>query len=126
MQAPTRTGSISYVQDYAVRVPFYHDILDLEKMFHTEALTSFNFGGSDLLVEVDDEKVPSAATVMDRIGLRMNVADARLAADALFAKGVKVDYQVHAWGTVAKFRDSDGNLCAFKDDLSFEKQVAEA
>ena len=28
-----------------------------------------------------------------------------------------------AWGTVAKFHDSTGNLCAFKDDEKFEEQI---
>lgn len=36
-----------------------------------------------------------------------------------------VDYQEHDWGAVAKFVDPAGNLCAFKDDATFERQWAE-
>jgi lactoylglutathione lyase len=46
-------------------------------------------------------------------------------AEKLKAKNVKVDYQEHSWGTVAKFYDPDGNLCAFKDSEKFEKQIAD-
>jgi lactoylglutathione lyase len=53
----------------------------------------------------------------------MNVPNVREFTDRLIANGVKVDYQEHDWGTVAKFTDPDGNLCAFKDDATFEKQI---
>lgn len=37
--------------------------------------------------------------------------------------GVKVDCQEHSWGTVAKFIDPDGDLCALRDDETFEQQI---
>ncbi len=39
-------------------------------------------------------------------------------------KNVKVDYQEHSWGIVAKLQDPDGNLLAFKDSDTFEKQIS--
>jgi lactoylglutathione lyase len=37
--------------------------------------------------------------------------------------GVNVDYQEHSWGAVAKFFDPDGNLCALRDDETFEQHI---
>ncbi|MDX5443835.1 MAG: hypothetical protein LPJ89_08655 [Hymenobacteraceae bacterium] len=58
--------------------------------------------------------------------LRMIVVDVKAVAEELVSKGVNVDYQVHSWGTHPKFFDPDGNLCAFKDSKTFEKQVTGA
>ncbi len=55
--------------------------------------------------------------------LRVKVSNVREYADLLAGQGVEVDFRVHSWGTVAKFFDPDGNLCAFKDDETFERQV---
>lgn len=119
----TRTGLILYVQKYEQCVDFYLNKIGLSILFTTPELTCFDFGGSYLMVEVDDRP-----DLPQRLGsppscLRFNVPDVRALADELTAKGVSVDYQEHSWGTVAKFFDPDGNLCALKDDESFEKQV---
>ena len=53
----------------------------------------------------------------------MNVQNVKAFADKLKSNGIEVDYQEHDWGTVAKFFDPDGNLCAFKDSEKFEKQI---
>lgn len=53
----------------------------------------------------------------------MNVPDVKAFADNLTKKGVMVDYQSHSWGTVAKFCDPAGDLCAFKDNEKFEEQI---
>ena len=55
--------------------------------------------------------------------LRMNVPNVKSLVAHLTRHGVEVDYQEHEWGTVAKFFDPDGNLCAFKDSGTFEKQL---
>lgn len=55
----------------------------------------------------------------------MNVPSVKALSDRLAEENINVDYQEHAWGTIAKFFDPDGNLCAFKDSGKFEKQIAE-
>ncbi len=122
----TRTGLILYVDRYRECVAFYADLLGLEILFSTPELTCFDFSGSYLMVEQDD-RVPSAPrSGVDRCCLRINVPDVKARANELKAQGVAVDYQEHSWGTVAKFHDPDGNLCAFKDDETFERQIADA
>lgn len=55
----------------------------------------------------------------------MNVSNVKELANRLISKNIEVDYQEHSWGTVAKFFDPDGNLCALKDSEKFEKQVGD-
>ncbi|WP_411894614.1 VOC family protein [Winogradskyella sp. A2] len=119
-----RTGIILYTINYRKCVTFYEKILGLTKMFETKSLTCFEFGSSYLMVENDNESIGSSAqTERVETCLRMNVPDVKSMADILITKGIKVDYQEHNWGTVAKFYDPDGNLCAFKDSLKFEEQI---
>lgn len=121
-----RTGIILYTIEYQKCVEFYGTTLEMKKMFQTENLTCFEFGSSYLMVEVDDE-YDGTQTESERIKtcLRMNIQHVKELADKLTEKDVEVDYQEHPWGTVAKFYDPDGNLCAFKDSEKFEKQIAE-
>lgn len=119
-----RTGLILYTLNYKECVRFYEHILELKIMFTTETLTCFAWGGSYLMVEIDDEfngSLPKKERT--RTCLRLNVANVKQYADLISAKGIKVDYQEHSWGTVAKFYDPDGNLCALKDSERFEKQI---
>lgn len=120
-----RTGIILYTINYQRCVNFYQSILGLTIMFETDALTCFQFGDSYLMVEIDDENV-AESIYKERVKtcLRMNVPDVRAFADKIIAKNVAVDYQEHSWGTVAKFFDPDGNMCAFKDTEKFENQIA--
>ncbi len=120
----TRTGFILYVEKYEECVRFYREVLGLEIMFATETPTTFEFGGCYLMVEVDDPRNGVEKPPHDFTCLRMNVPDVKNFAEQIQARGVEVDYQEHTWGTVAKFRDPDGNLCAFKDDEKFEQQVS--
>ena len=117
----TRTGFILYVEQYSKCINFYRDVLELPIMFNTEELTCFEFGNSYLMVEMDDRSFEARSH--EEVCLRMNVPDVKALADELTQKGIDVDYQSHAWGTVAKFRDPEGNLCAFKDDEKFEEQI---
>lgn len=124
MIKPDRTGIILYTVEYKACVNFYQNTLGLKKMFETETLTCFEFGNAYLMVEIDDEyDETKAESGRIKTCLRMNVPDVKTLADKLIQKGVKVDYQEHSWGTVAKFFDPDGNLCAFKDSAKFEKQI---
>ena len=122
-----RTGMILYVIHYQECVDFYRRILSLPILFETDSLTCFRFGGSYLMVEIDDETDLLEPEKGNRIRscLRMNVPDVKEMADRLIEAGIDVDYQEHSWGTVAKFFDPDGNLCAFKDSSTFERQIQE-
>ncbi len=121
-----RTGIILYTIKYKECVNFYADILELTILFETDSLTCFAFGDAYLMVELDTTNT-SNNTAFSRIKtcLRMNVPDVKLMTEKLVAKNINVDYQEHSWGTIAKFFDPDGNLCAFKDRLKFEKQITD-
>lgn len=119
----TRTGLILYVDNYTECVEFYSAVLGLPVLFENDELTCFNLGSSYLMVEPSDAHIggpPNAA----RTCLRMNVQDVQAMTAKLRGSGVEVDLQEHTWGTVAKFHDPAGNLCAFKDDVTFERQVS--
>ena len=121
-----RTGIILYTLNYKFCVDFYENILNLPKMFENENLTCFEFGNAYLMVELDDE-YKEVETKIERLKtcLRLNVPNVKEIAENLISKNVKVDYQEHSWGTIAKFKDPDGNLCAFKDSEKFEKQITD-
>ena len=119
-----RTGIVLYTINYKKCVDFYNDVLELKILFKTETLTCFELGLSYLMVELGDE-YNGVQTENKRIKtcLRLNVSNVKELSDKLILKGIKVDYQEHSWGTVAKFFDPDGNLCALKDSDKFEKQI---
>nr|WP_245167522.1 glyoxalase/bleomycin resistance/dioxygenase family protein [Croceivirga sp. JEA036] len=95
-------------------------------MFSTENLTCFEFGSAYLMVELDDTyNGTQRASGRNKTCLRMNIKNVKKLANKLTDKGIAVDYQEHSWGTVAKFYDPDGNLCAFKDSKTFEKQITD-
>lgn len=119
-----RTGIILYTLNYQQCIAFYENALGLKKMFATEELSCFEFGSAYLMVEIDDQYKPGQAEGSRiKTCLRMNVSNVKAWADKLKAQNIEVDYQEHSWGTVAKFFDPDGNLCAFKDSDKFEKQI---
>ena len=119
-----RTGIILYTLEYAKCVEFYKETLGLKVLFESDGLTCFEFGQAYLMVEIDDEYDGSKGEdARIKTCLRINVPNVRQFADRLSSNGIEVDYQEHAWGTVAKFYDPDGNLCAFKDSAKFEKQI---
>ncbi|MDO6761429.1 glyoxalase/bleomycin resistance/dioxygenase family protein [Tamlana sp. 2_MG-2023] len=119
-----RTGIILYTIEYKKCVTFYEEVLELTKLFETEVLTCFEFGATYLLVELDlDYDGEALAESRIKTCLRMNVPNVKQLSDKLISKGVDVKYQEFSWGTIAKFFDPDGNLCAFKDSEKFEKQI---
>lgn len=120
-----RTGIILYTLAYKKCVAFYKNTLELNILFQEENLTCFEFGNAYLMVELDDE-YNGTQTEAERIKtcLRMNVQNVKSLAEKLTAKNVIVDYLENPWGTVAKFFDPDGNLCALRDSEKFEKQIA--
>ncbi len=119
----TRSGIILYVRKYTECVDFYRDIVGLERMFSTTDLTCFEFGNSYLMIEIDGKMAERNPAGNFSSCLRMNVSNVRAMANRLVDLGVNVDYQEHSWGAVAKFFDPDGNLCALRDDETFEQQI---
>jgi len=119
-----RTGIILYTIEYEKCVSFYENTLELTKMFATETLTCFEFGNSYLMVELTS-KFDKSEAQKERVKtcLRMNVPNVKKFANKLIEKNVEVDYQERSWGTVAKFSDPDGNLCAFRDSEKFENDI---
>ena len=87
----TRTGLILYVDRYAECVAFYRDKLGIPVMFKKQELTCFDLGSSYLLVEPADRDSTLQQSGHPRTCLRMNVPNVRQCADALLAKGVKVE-----------------------------------
>lgn len=121
-----RTGLILYVRKYSECVAFYQTVLGLPILFQNRDLTCFDFFGTYLMVEIEDRdgylEIDERA-LKNFSCLRMNVANVSLFSEALKEKDIAVDYQEHDWGTVAKFKDPDGNLIAFKDSKGFENQI---
>lgn len=103
---------------------FYRDVLMLDVMFQKSDLTCFAMGDTYLMVEIDDVSEPEATRPRDRTCLRMNVADVKAELPNLEQHGIEFAYSEHDWGTIAKFRDPDGNLIAFKDSPTFEALIS--
>lgn len=120
-----RTGIILYVTAYKACIEFYQQVLGLNIIFQNDVLTCFDFDGTYLMVEIDDtpDLPPRTEQEADRMCLRMNVADVKEFTRRLDAHQIPYRYGEYDWGTIAKFRDPDGNLCAFKDSEKFELQV---
>ena len=120
-----RTGIILYTIEYKKCVDFYQNILELDIMFESENLTCFEFGQAYLMVELDHECNVKEEGGRTKTCLRINVPHVQNLVEKLISNNIKVDYQEYSWGTIAKFLDPDGNLCAFKDSEKFEKQLSD-
>jgi len=121
-----RTGLILYVIKYDECVVFYKEVLNLNILFKNEELTCFDFFGTYLMVEKEDRNELLNSDLGDPENfscLRMNVDNVKEFSEQLKVKGVNVNYQEHSWGTIAKFKDPNGNLIAFKDEKGFAKQI---
>jgi len=120
-----RTGLILYVKKYDECLAFYGDTLNLDIFFQNDALCCHDFYGTYLMVEKEDRKeyLDSNTEFKNFSCIRMNVENVRALANFLVQKNVEVDYQKHDRGEVAKFKDPDGNLLAFKDEVGFLSQV---
>ena len=108
------TGFFLWVKNYEACVDFYAKTLELRMRFQKPYLTTFDFGGSYLLVEKEDP----AHGEIHRGGrpsfiLRMNVSDVQRATWQLRAKDVEVEFNSYDWGDTGQFRDPDGNILQF-------------
>jgi lactoylglutathione lyase len=121
----SRTGHILYVKNYEKCVTFYKESLRLPILFQNEDLTCFDFYGTYLMVEKEDRQdyLNDDSKNKNYSCIRINVEDVKHHSDELKDQNVIVDYQEHSWGKVAKFKDPDGNLIAFKDEESFATQI---
>ena len=112
----TESGIVLYTIAYDECVAFYEQVLELPVVDHGARLTCFQIGDSYLMVEVagesDETEVRGAGR--DRVCLRLDVPDGQVACMHLDTHDVAYDYEEHDWGTVAKFRDPDGNLVALR------------
>ncbi|MEO0897248.1 MAG: VOC family protein [Bacteroidota bacterium] len=118
-----QSGFILYTIRYKECVFFYEEVLRLPVLYRKEMLTCFEMGGSYLMVEVDDEteeKIPTPVK-RDRTCLRFNVQDVKQACELLDAHGIAYSYGEYDWGTIAKFRDPDGNLIGFRSAKEHEE-----
>lgn len=123
-----RTGLILYVVKYDECVLFYKEVLNLKILFQNDDLTCFDFFGTYLMVEIENrnEFLDKDLGVPENFScLRMNVENVKELSEELKGKGIEVNYQEHTWGTIAKFKDPNGNLIAFKDEKGFDKQIKE-
>lgn len=120
-----KTGFILYTINYEECVNFYQNILGLKVLYKKEMLTCFDFHGSYLMVEIDDETdiTESAIPNRDKTCIRINVEDVKVACKALDANSIQYSYGVYDWGTIAKFRDPDGNLVGFRSAKEHEEDL---
>ena len=122
-----KTGFILYTIKYDACVNFYENTLGLEVLYRKKALTCFDFLGSYLMVEVDDETDQTEPTLpaRDRTCIRINVPNVKEACKLLDASNIPYSYGEFDWGTIAKFRDPDGNLIGFRSTKEFRADELE-
>lgn len=117
-----KTGFILYTINYEACLHFYGSVLGLKVLYQKESLTCFDFNGSYLMVEIDDEtdKVESLAPTRDRTCIRLNVDNVKEACKILDDNNIPYNYGEYDWGIIAKFRDPDGNLIGFRSAQEHE------
>jgi len=84
-------------------------------------LTCFEMGGGNyLMIETGGKTIPEGKTLdQNPVWLRFNVADVQKSALELRQKGIDVKVRKEVWGTVADFKDPDGNICSLRDEATF-------
>ena len=120
-----KTGFILYTINYQDCIHFYEKVLGLEIFYKKETLTCYNFYGSYLMVEIDDEtqETKSIEPSRDRTCIRLNVKNVKEACTLLDEHAIPYQYGEYEWGTIAKFRDPDGNLIAFRSAKEHEIDI---
>lgn len=117
-----KTGFILYTLNYEACLDFYGKVIGLKILYQKETLTCFDFFGSYLMVEIDDETDQTEVSNpdRDRTCIRMNVANVKSVCDRLDAHSIPYTYGEFEWGTIAKLRDPDGNLVGFRSAKEHE------
>jgi len=120
-----KTGFILYTINYVQCINFYEKILGLNVLYRKETLTCFDFYGSYLMVEIDDEtdQLSPSTPNRDRACIRLNVKDVKAACSILEEQSIPFHYKEHEWGTIAKFRDPDGNLIGFRSAKEHDTDI---
>lgn len=120
-----KTGFILYTINYKECILFYERQLELKVLYRRESLTCFDFHGSYLMVEIDDETTLTKPSLpdRDRICIRFNVGNVKKACEVLEKNAIPYDYHEFDWGTIAKFRDPDGNLIGFRSAKEHESDI---
>ena len=75
----------------------------------------------NLIVERADEELEDKTKGRDRTCLRINVPDVKACCVLLDQHGIAYQYGENSWGTVAKFRNPDGNLNGFRSDKEHQE-----
>lgn len=57
-------------------------------------------------------------------GCRINVHNVKIASQSLDKHSIDYSYGEYQWGTIAKFRDPDGNLIGFRSAAEHIKDTA--
>jgi catechol 2,3-dioxygenase-like lactoylglutathione lyase family enzyme len=107
-----------WVRDLAVSREFYGSVLGLRSIWEYDFAVGYDVGMT-LIVEVDDGAEPQAQFVGRFAGLSLRVDDIDETYRALSAKGVVFETapEVMDWGgTLAHFRDPDGNVLTLLGD----------
>jgi len=120
-----RSGFILYTLKYKECVSFYEKTMGLKVLYRKEALTCFDFYGSYLMVEIDDETELTEPSIpsRDRTCIRFNVSDVKKVCAVLDQNVIEYSYNEFDWGTIAKFRDPDGNLIGIRSAKEFEADL---
>lgn len=118
-----KTGFILYTLNYEACLDFYGKVIGLKVLYQKETLTCFDFFGSYLMVEIDDETDQKEVSNpdRDRTCIRMNVANVKAICERLDVHSIPYKYGEFEWGTIAKLRDPDGNLVGFRSAKEHER-----
>ncbi len=120
-----RCGIILFTKNYRACVDFYTQVLGLKVMHQKDepgsVLTCCEFGGAYLMIEAGDSLAQTEKSLDENpTKLRFNVTDVEATANILRARGIDLTVERFSWGTIANFTDPDGNLCALRDETSFQ------
>ncbi len=121
-----QTGVILYTREYQKTLDFYQTIFKLKTLYRKPTLTCFNFHGSYLMIEQDEEVNLNQGDPKgrDKFCVRFNVPDVREACKSLEKHKVAFSYYEHDWGTIAQFRDPDGNLVGIRSSKEHEEDLS--
>jgi Predicted enzyme related to lactoylglutathione lyase len=117
-----KTGFILYTANYQETAHFYKSIFGLPILYEKKDITCFDFHGSYLMIELDDEEnlLKSQTNGREKFCVRFNVPDVKEACKMLEKHNIPYDYNKFEWGTIAKFRDPDGNLVGLRSAKEHE------
>ena len=77
-------------------------------------------GNNFLMIEPGGKAIPAGKTIDDNpVWIRFNVENIDAAVTELKVRGVTARIRREVWGTVAEFRDPDGNICSLREVGSF-------